>query len=179
MLNQEVITETEAAAIQIPSGNAVILPEGSRLYITQMLGNSITAASDLGLVRISREEAIRSALLPPEDGKAEDVANLTLEERVWKVLGGIYDPEIPVDIVNLGLVYGVEVIPQKEGKSHVNVQMTLTAPGCGMGPHLMAEAEADIAALEGVSEVNVEFVWDPPWNQDMMTEEARMQLGLI
>lgn len=179
MLNQEVITETETAAIQIPSGNAVILPEGSRLYITQMLGNSITAASDLGLVRISREEAIRAALLPPEDGKAEDDANLTLEERVWKVLGGIYDPEIPVDIVNLGLVYGVEVIPQKEGKSHVNVQMTLTAPGCGMGPHLMAEAEADIASLEGVSEVNVEFVWDPPWNQDMMTEEARMQLGLI
>lgn len=179
MLNQEVITEAEAAAIQIPAGNAVILPEGSRIYVTQMLGNSITAASDVGLVRISREEAARAGIIPPEEGKAESDANLTLEERIWKVLGGIYDPEIPVDIVSLGLVYSLEVIPQQSGKSIVNVQMTLTAPGCGMGPHLMAEAELGIASLEEVENVNIEFVWDPPWNQGMMTEEARMQLGLI
>ncbi len=179
MLNQEVITEAETAGIQIPGGNAVILPEGSRIYITQMLGNSITAATDIGLVRISREEAARSGIIPPEQSVVESDDNLTLEERIWKVLRNIYDPEIPVDIVNLGLVYGVEVIPQQEGGSHVNVQMTLTAPGCGMGPHLMAEAEAGIASLDGVCNVNVEFVWDPPWNQDMMSEEARMQLGLI
>lgn len=179
MLNQEVITEAEVAAIQIPAGNAVILPEGSRIYITQMLGNTITAASDLGLVRITREEAARAGIIPPTEGKESSDENLTLEERVWKVLGNIYDPEIPVDIVNLGLVYGVEVIPQQGGGSHVNVQMTLTAPGCGMGPHLMAEAEMNIAALEGVKSVDVEFVWDPPWNQDMMSEEARMELGLI
>lgn len=179
MLNQEVITETETAGIQIPGGNAVVLPEGSRIYITQMLGNSITAASDVGLVRITREEAARAGIIPPEEGKAEAEEKLTLEERVWNVLKNIYDPEIPVDIVNLGLVYGVEVIPQKEGGSFVHVQMTLTAPGCGMGPHLMAEAEIGISALEGVGEVNIEFVWDPPWNQEMMSEEARMQLGLI
>ncbi len=179
MLNQEVITEAETAGIQIPGGNAVILPEGSRIYVTQMLGNSITAATDIGLVRISREEAARAGIIPPEESVVESDDNLTLEERVWKVLRNIYDPEIPVDIVNLGLVYGVEVIPQKEGGSHVNVQMTLTAPGCGMGPHLMAEAEMGIAALDGVCNVCVEFVWDPPWNQDMMSEEARMQLGLI
>lgn len=179
MLNQEVITEAEVAAIQIPAGNAVILPEGSRIYITQKLGNSLTAASDMGLVRITREEAARAGILPPEEGETSDDSHLTLEERVWKVLGEIYDPEIPVDIVNLGLVYGVEVIPQQEGGSIVNVQMTLTAPGCGMGPHLMAEAEMNIAALDGVKNVSVEFVWDPPWNQGMMSEEARMQLGLI
>ena len=179
MLNQEVYTEAEAAAIQIPGGNAVILPEGSRIYVTQMLGNYITAASDIGLVRISREEAARCGIIPPAESVAESDDNLTLEERVWKVLGNIYDPEIPVDIVNLGLIYGVEVIPQQEGGSQVNVQMTLTAPGCGMGPHIMAEAEINISALEGVKAVDVEFVWDPPWNQDMMTEEARMQLGLI
>ncbi len=179
MLNQEVITEAETAGIQIPGGNAVILPEGSRIYITQMLGNSLTAATDIGLVRISREEAARAGIIPPEQSVVESDDNLTLEERIWKVLRNIYDPEIPVDIVNLGLVYGVEVIAQPEGGSHVNVQMTLTAPGCGMGPHLMAEAEMGIAALEGVCNVNVEFVWDPPWNQDMMSEEARMQLGLI
>lgn len=149
------------------------------MYITQKLGNSLTAASDMGLVRITREEAARAGILPPEESVTSDDAHLTLEERVWKVLGEIYDPEIPVDIVNLGLVYGVEVIPQMEGGSVVNVQMTLTAPGCGMGPHLMAEAEMNIAALDGVKNVSVEFVWDPPWNQGMMSEEARMQLGLI
>ncbi len=179
MLNQEVITEAETAGIQIPGGNAVILPEGSRIYITQMLGNSLTAATDIGLVRISRQEAARAGIIPPEQSVVESDDNLTLEERVWKVLRNIYDPEIPVDIVNLGLVYGVEVIALPEGGNHVNVQMTLTAPGCGMGPHMMAEAETGIAALEGVNNVDVEFVWDPPWNQDMMSEEARMQLGLI
>lgn len=177
MLNEEVITKSEVAAIQIPAGNALILPEGSRIYITQMLGNSVTAATDMGLVRISREEAARGGLIAESEAVPESDDNLTLEERVWKVLGQIYDPEIPVDIVNLGLIYGVEVIPQKEGGAQVNVQMTLTAPGCGMGPHIMAEAEMNIAALDGVKNVDIEFVWDPPWNQEMMTEEARMQLG--
>ncbi len=179
MLNQEVITEAETAGIQIPGGNAVILPEGSRIYITQMLGNSLTAATDIGLVRITRAEAARAGIIPPSESVEASDENLTLEERVWNVLRNIYDPEIPVDIVNLGLIYGVEVIALPEGGSHVNVQMTLTAPGCGMGPHLMAEAETGIAALDGVNNVDIEFVWDPPWNQDMMTEEARMQLGLI
>ena len=125
----------------------MLLPEGSRIYVTQMLGNSITAATDVGLVRISREEAARAGIIAASQAVQESDENLTLEERVWKVLGNIYDPEIPVDIVNLGLIYGVELIPQMEGGSHVSVQMTLTAPGCGMGPHLMAEAEMGIAAL--------------------------------
>lgn len=181
MFNQEVITEAETAGVQVPAGNAVILPEGSRIYITQMLGNSITAATDIGLVRISRHEAVRAGILAPEQEEVaqEDLSNLSLEEKVWKVLGNVYDPEIPVDIVNLGLIYEVEIVPQKETGAYVHVRMTLTAPGCSMGPHIMAEAEAGISALEGVSDVNIEFVWDPPWNQDMMTEEARMQLGLI
>lgn len=179
MLNQEIVTTAETAAIQIPGGNAIILPEGSRIYITQMLGSTITAATDVGMVRITRAEAARSGIVPEEEPQEESAEGLSLEERVWKVLGDIYDPEIPVDIVNLGLVYSVEVIPQQDATSCVNVQMTLTAPGCGMGPHLMAEAEAGIAALEGVGEVNVEFVWDPPWNREMMSEEARMQLGML
>lgn len=179
MLNQEIITSAEAAAVQIPGGNAVILPEGSRIYVTQMLGASVTAATDIGMVRITRAEAARAGIAPEPENTVDDEEPKTLEERVWKVLGNIYDPEIPVDIVNLGLVYSVEVIAQKDGSACVNVQMTLTAPGCGMGPHIMAEAEAGIAALEGVGEVNVEFVWDPPWNQEMMSEEARMQLGMI
>lgn len=179
MLNQEIILSSEVAAIQIPGGNATILPEGSRIYITQMLGNTLTAATDVGMVRITRAEAAQAGIVPEAEPETDSTAHLSLEDRVWKVLGDIYDPEIPVDIVNLGLVYSVEVIPQQDGTSCVNVQMTLTAPGCGMGPHLMAEAEAGIAALEGVGEVNVEFVWDPPWNRDMMSEEARMQLGML
>ena len=178
MLNQEVITEAETAAIQIPAGNAVILPEGSRIYVTQMLGNSITAASDIGLVRMSREEAARAGIIAASQVVQESDENLTLEERGWKVLGNIYDPEIPVDIVNLGLIYGVEGKTVELGGRRVSKKMTLTAPGCGMGPHIMAEAEMGIAALDGVKNVDVEFVWDPPWNQGMMTEEARMQLGL-
>ena len=179
MLNQEIITTAELAAVQIPAGNATILPEGSRIYITQMLGNTITAATDIGMVRITRAEAAQAGLIPDTAPDTAPTEHLTTEERVWKVLSDIYDPEIPVDIVNLGLVYSVEVIPQQSGANCVNVRMTLTAPGCGMGPHLMAEAEAGIAALDGVGEVNVEFVWDPPWNQDMMSEEARMQLGML
>ena len=179
MLNQEIITSAEVVGIQIPGGNAVVLPEGSRIYITQMLGGSLTAATDVGMVRITRAEAEQAGIVPAQEDAPAEEEPLSLEERVWKVLGNIYDPEIPVDIVNLGLVYSVEVIEQKDGTSCVHVRMTLTAPGCGMGPHLMAEAEAGIAALEGVGEVNVEFVWDPPWNQEMMSEEARMQLGMI
>lgn len=169
-------------AVQIPGGNVVVLPAASRIYITQMLGNSITAATDIGMVRISRDQAAAAGVLPADSAEtqqSEGDMDLTLEQRVWQVLSDIYDPEIPVDIVNLGLVYSVEVIPQQEGTNCVHVRMTLTAPGCGMGPHLMAEAEANIAALPGVGEVQVEFVWDPPWNQEMMSEEARMQLGML
>ena len=104
MLNQEVITEAETAAIQIPAGNAVLLPEGSRIYVTQMLGNSITAATDIGLVRIAREEAVRAGIIAASQAVQENDEALTLEERVWKVLSNIYDPEIPVDIVNLGQI---------------------------------------------------------------------------
>lgn len=179
MLNEVVVLEQEAAGVQIPGGNAITLPEGSRIYITQMLGNSITAATDIGLVRISRDEADRLGITPKEEEPSTLPPDASLEDRIWDTLKAIYDPEIPVDIVNLGLVYGVEVITHENGKSHVHILMTLTAPGCGMGPHLMAEAETRALALDGVETVDVEFVWDPPWNQEMMTEEAKMTLGLI
>ncbi len=180
MLNQEVILEEETAAVQIPGGNGLILPEGSRIYITQILGRTITAASDMGLVRIMKEEAIRVKILPEEEEKAseEDTAHLPLEDRVWSALKEVFDPEVPVNIVDLGLVYGVEIVEVPGQGAHVHVQMTLTAPGCGMGPHMMNEAQCNIEELDGVAEVDVEFVWDPPWNDGMMTEEARMTLGL-
>jgi len=179
MLNQEVIIETEIAAVQIPGGNGLILPEGSRIYITQMLGRSLTAASDLGLVRIMRDEAERAGIIPAQEGVDTTSSALPIEEQAWNALRSIYDPELPVNIVDLGLIYNVEVIDLPDKGAHVNVKMTLTAPGCGMGPHMMAEAEINIAAISGVAAVDVEFVWDPPWTQSMMSEEARMQLGII
>lgn len=105
--------------------------------------------------------------------------NATLEERVWDTLKCIYDPEIPVDIVDLGLIYDVTVTELENGLHHVAVKMTLTAPGCGMGPHLVMEAKDRIEALEGVEAADVDMVWDPPWNQEMVSEEGKMKLGLI
>ena len=102
-----------------------------------------------------------------------------LTDSIVSALKTVYDPEIPVDIVNLGLIYDVAVIELENGLHHVAVKMTLTAPGCGMGPHLVMEAKDRIEALEGVEAADVEMVWDPPWNQDMVSEEGRMKLGLI
>ena len=160
---------------------SLTLPEGERVYITQILGGSYTVATDHGLARISREnaDALGAGAEEPSPEAAALDENATLEERVWDTLKCVYDPEIPVDIVNLGLIYDVAVIELENGLHHVAVKMTLTAPGCGMGPHLVMEAKDRIEALEGVEAADVEMVWDPPWNQDMVSEEGRMKLGLI
>lgn len=181
MLNQVVELQREVTAVQIPSGDVLTLPEGERVYITQILGGSYTVATDHGLARISREnaDALGAGAEEPSPEAAALDENATLEERVWDTLKCVYDPEIPVDIVNLGLIYDVAVIELENGLHHVAVKMTLTAPGCGMGPHLVMEAKDRIEALEGVEAADVEMVWDPPWNQDMVSEEGRMKLGLI
>ena len=155
--------------------------EGERVYITQILGGTYTVATDYGLARISREDADALGAEPVENSP-ETVGldeNATLEERVWDTLKCIYDPEIPVDIVDLGLIYDVTVTELENGLHHVAVKMTLTAPGCGMGPHLVMEAKDRIEALEGVEAADVDMVWDPPWNQEMVSEEGKMKLGLI
>ena len=181
MLNQVVELKREVTAVQIPSGDVLTLPEGERVYITQILGGSYTVATDHGLARISREnaDALGAGAEEPSPEAAALDENATLEERVWDTLKCVYDPEIPVDIVNLGLIYDVAVIELENGLHQVAVKMTLTAPGCGMGPHLVMEAKDRIEALEGVEAADVEMVWDPPWNQDMVSEEGRMKLGLI
>ena len=101
-----------------------------------------------------------------------------VEDRVWHQLKQVYDPEIPVDIVNLGLVYNCTV-DDEDGKSVVNVKMTLTAPGCGMGPAIAADAQARIMTIDEIEDARVELVWDPPWNQDMISEEGKMKLGMV
>ncbi len=181
-MHEEIKLSREVAAVQIPSGDAMILPTGTAVFITQRLGGTYTVATSQGLARISSKDADALGINPEEEKqKQEDAIRLKdapLEEQVWAQLKGVYDPEIPVDIVNLGLVYDC-AIEQQGDKKVVQVKMTLTAPGCGMGPVIAADAQAKVMTIDGIDEAHVELVWDPAWNQDMITEEGKMKLGMI
>lgn len=179
----EIILNRDCEAIQIPSGTIFTLPAGTKVTITQSLGSSYTVGSlEYGLARINAENADALGLEPtvttpkavPEGGFAK-----VEEETIWEQLRTCYDPEIPVNIVDLGLVYDCRVDPQPAGTVKVEVKMTLTAPGCGMGPVICAEAKSKILGIPGVEDAEVELVWDPPWNQGMISEVGRMKLGLI
>ncbi len=181
-MHQEIQLTREVSAIQIPSGDSLTLPAGLAVYITQRLGGTYTVATSQGLARISSQDADALGVDPEEDRKKQDAAvklkDAPLEEQIWAQLKGVYDPEIPVDIVNLGLVYdcGVE---EMDGKIVAAVKMTLTAPGCGMGPVIAADAQARIMTIDGIDDARVELVWDPAWNQEMISEEGRMKLGMV
>jgi len=160
-----------------------MLPAGTSVFITQALGGSFTIATDQGLARITDENADALGLEPTaqnaEAAVPEGEAPAVEEKTVWDQLRTCYDPEIPVNIVDLGLVYDC-VIDQPAGRgANVSVKMTLTAPGCGMGPTIAAEARQKILGVPGVSDAQVDLVWDPPWNQDMISEAGRMKLGLV
>ncbi len=181
-MQKEIILNREVAAIQIPSGDPMILPSGTPVYITQRLGGSITVATTQGLARIAAENADALGIDAEEEEKrdAEAVAirDAPLEDQIWHQLKQVYDPEIPVDIVNLGLVYDC-ALQDISGQTVALVKMTLTAPGCGMGPVIAADAQARIMSIEGIDDARVELVWDPAWNQDMISEEGKMILGMI
>ena len=184
--NSEITLSRDVEAIQIPSGEVLTLPAGMTVVITQSLGGSYTVASPTGLSRIS--EANADALgLTADGGPAEvpftdaDLDPAKQEKAAWDKLKTCFDPEIPVNIVDLGLVYDCRIVPSgTAGKgSAVEVQMTLTAPGCGMGPSIAADAESKLRMIPGVAEANVALVWDPPWNQHMITEAGKMKLGIL
>lgn len=181
-MHDEIKLSREVNAVQIPSGDSMTLPAGTPVFITQRLGGTYTVATSQGLARISSQDADALGVDAEEEKqKHADAVRLKdapLEEQVWAQLKGVYDPEIPVDIVNLGLVYDCE-IQQSGDKKIVQVKMTLTAPGCGMGPVIAADAQAKIMTIDGIDEANVELVWDPAWNQDMITEEGKMKLGMV
>jgi probable FeS assembly SUF system protein SufT len=182
MANEDVTLQREVEAIQIPSGDTITLPAGTPVVITQTLGGTYTVATSAGLARISSNDAealgIDLEQKKEDTGEAEALRDAPLEKQVWHQLRQVFDPEIPVDIVNLGLVYDCDVA-EAEDKTTVNIKMTLTAPGCGMGPVIAADAQARIMTVEGVDDARVELVWDPPWNQDMISEEGKMKLGMI
>ena len=177
--NQELTLTRDTDAIQIPSGDKLVLKSGARVIITQSLGGSYTVASEMGLARINAENADALGLAKPSEAPKTESGPAD-EKAVWEVLKSCYDPEIPVNIVDLGLVYDCTVLPQPNNRGvSVSVKMTLTAPGCGMGPAIAADAESKILALDGVEDATVEVVWDPPWNQDMISEAGRMKLGMV
>jgi len=182
-MNEETALLREVEAIQIPSGDAITLPAGTPVVITQTLGGTYTVATSSGLARISSTDADALGVnLEEQKQKGEEVERLKsapLEEQVWHQLKQVFDPEIPVDIVNLGLVYDCTLTEGEADGKVANVKMTLTAPGCGMGPVIAADAQARIMTVDGIEDAKVELVWDPAWNQDMITEEGKMKLGMI
>ncbi len=177
--SERIALTREVEAIQIPSGDTVTLPAGLHVMITQNLGGTYTVATDFGLARITAKDA--DALGIDEESQAKDkvaVKDGDLEGAVWEQLKQVYDPEIPVNIVDLGLVYDCQ-LEEEDGGTVVSVKMTLTAPGCGMGPTIAADAQSRIMTLDPIKDAQVELVWDPPWTQDMISEEGKMKLGLV
>ena len=182
MNNSDPITLTrDVEAAIIPVGEKVTLQKGEQAFITQSLGGSYTVVVNGNLFRVEGQDAdalgLEVAAKPASTGAP--VGQEHLEKEIWNQLRSCYDPEIPVNIVDLGLIYDCHLSPSSPSSYKVDVKMTLTAPGCGMGPMLAQDVQSKLLGLEGVDDVAVELVWDPPWNQAMMTEAAKLQLGLL
>jgi probable FeS assembly SUF system protein SufT len=173
------VRDVEAALI--PIGEKVTLQKGELARITQSLGGSYTVIVNGNMFRIEGKDADALGLEPAAKAAptGQPVSQEKLEKEIWNQLRSCYDPEIPVNIVDLGLIYDCHLTPLNPGTFKADVKMTLTAPGCGMGPMLAQDVQNKVLSLEGVDDVSVELVWDPPWNQGMMTEAARLQLGLM
>jgi probable FeS assembly SUF system protein SufT len=167
-------------AVQVPSGDRVQLKAGTEVIISQALGGTFTLQVPAygGLFRIAGSDADALGKNPTDSGMAQAAGGGDLESMVWEQLKTCYDPEIPVNIVDLGLVYAMTVTPHSEGGNVVDVKMTLTAQGCGMGASIAFDARQKIMGLPGVTEANVDLVWDPPWNPQMISPEGRERLGL-
>ena len=181
-MREEVVVSRNVEAIMIPSGEHVVVPQGARATITQSLGGTYTLITDRGLmVRVSGRD-VEAIGKTPEESAAAAAAVLTpedLEQMVWEQLKTCYDPEIPVNIVDLGLVYLCELNPAENGKTDVKIKMTLTAPGCGMGPVLAGDVKNKVESLPGVNRAEVEVVFDPVWDRSMMSDAAKLQLGMM
>ena len=174
--------ERDCSAVLVPQGEVVTLPAGTVGYITQSLGGSWTVFVEGNLVRIAGQDADAIGKDPPEpialpDGASDE----DVERLVWKQLRTCYDPEIPIDIVELGLVYAADVMPHPEqpGRRRVAVEMTLTAPGCGMGEVLVSDVRDKLEMIPTVAEAEVELTFDPPWNRSMMSDAARLETGMF
>lgn len=168
----------DCSAVQIPAGIAASLAAGTIVHITQTLGGSCTVRTSDGLFRIAAQDADALGLDAQKTAGSEVVLGNLDEKLIWDTLRTCFDPEIPVNIVDLGLVYDMQLTKLPNGSSRVEVKMTLTAPGCGMGPAIAGEAQVKLLNLPGVEDAHVEIVWEPPWHHSMITESGRKILGL-
>ena len=178
--NEPIVVQRDVKAVAIPAGVEVNLKLGSVGYITQALGGSFTVYIDGNLFRIAGQEADAIGKMPavaPEvpPGASED----DLKDIIWKQLKTCFDPEIPVNIVDLGLIYECDVSRNEDASRTVDIKMTLTAPGCGMGEVLVQDVRDKVEIVPTVSRANVELIFDPPWNHSMMSDEARLQTGMM
>ncbi|MGH8355174.1 MAG: putative Fe-S cluster assembly protein SufT, partial [Pseudomonas sp.] len=170
----------DCAATLIPRGEPLRLARGEWVLVTQALGGSFTVRTASGqLVRIAAGEADALGLEVPQASEQPAAAGAFDVQQVLDMLRTVYDPEIPVNLVDLGLIYQCQAQPLEGGGQRVAIQMSMTAPGCGMGEVLKEEARAKVQAIPGVSQVEIELVWEPPWDQSRMSEAARLQLGLL
>lgn len=174
MEREVVVTTRECEARLVPAGTEIMVPKGSFVTITQALGGTYTVAVNGNLARIEGKDAdalgkqiAKSSYETPQDGSIN-------EDQVWEALRECYDPEIPVNMVELGLIYDCKVVGNE-----VKINMTLTAPGCGMGPSMIADVERKVGQVPNVEKVSVELVFDPPWSNEMLTDEAKLELGMI
>jgi probable FeS assembly SUF system protein SufT len=178
--NEPIVVQRDVKAVAIPAGAEVNLKLGQVGYITQALGGSFTVYIDGNLFRIAGADADaigKTSAKPPEvppGATEEDIKNI-----IWQQLKTCYDPEIPVNIVDLGLVYECDVSKNEDATRTVDIKMTLTAPGCGMGEVLVQDVRDKVQIIPTVTHANVELVFDPPWNQTMMSDEARLQTGMM
>ena len=170
--------DIEVAAI--PYGEKLELKAGQTVFITQSLGGSYTVMTDMGyMVRVEGKDADAIGETPTKPLSVEEVDGRSVEQMAWDQLKTCYDPEIPVNMVDLGLVYTCETSKAEDGGDKLTVRFTLTAPGCGMGDYLREDVRAKLLQIPGVTDVDAQVVFDPPWNQAMMSDAARLQLGLM
>ncbi len=176
--NEPIKLSRECETVEIPSGIRRVLPAGSAVRIMQFLGSGYTVTSESGCMHridVKDAEALGITTVVAEEPAAGDVK--FSEQLVWNQLRTVYDPEIPVNIADLGLIYSCVSTPLEPGGYKVEIKMSMTAPGCGMGNVLKADVEGKISKVPEVKEVQVEVVFDPPWNPGRMSEAARLQLG--
>jgi probable FeS assembly SUF system protein SufT len=183
MSSEAKILTRDVEASVVPIGTKVTLQKGETAHITQSLGGTYTVVVNGNMFRIESKDAdalgLEVPVAPAPAAASGPVTQEQLEKKVWEALKTCYDPEIPVNIVDLGLIYDCHLTPIGAENYKADVKMTLTAPGCGMGPVLAQDVQNKLVSIEPIDEANVELVWDPPWNQGMMTEAAKLQLGLL
>lgn len=178
--NEPVSFQRDCEAVLIPLGDRITIPQGTAGIITQALGGSFTVYVDGNLYRIAGQDADALGKEPvalPE--LPADATDADIEKLIWDQLKTCYDPEIPINIVDLGLIYECRMDRLEDGRRKIEIQMTLTAPGCGMGEILVEDVRSKVGLVPTIEHVNVELVFDPPWNQSMMSEAARLQTGMM